>query len=315
MEGLMTLDKSIDKKLLVIGGTGFIGYWTVLNAIKCGYKVTVLARRAPKFQQKIINVEYFEVDISIYEDVLKAIGSKFFTHVINLSGEINHSNFKEGGKSIIENHFFGLLNIVNALNQDYLKCFIQIGTSDEYGNAAAPQQENNSSEPLSSYSFAKLSSNNFLQMLSKVEKFPVVIIRLFLVYGPNQNNQRFLPQVISACISNKSFPVSEGNQLRDFCFVNDVVDGIFLAIESEGFFGQIFNIASGNPISIKSMVQKVVRLVGKGRPIFGSLPYRENENMELYADVSKAKKLLNWKPTSDLNHSLQRTIKYYQNDY
>jgi nucleoside-diphosphate-sugar epimerase len=307
----MNESQFINKNLLILGGTGFIGSWAVKKGIKNGYKVSVLSRNIPEISEKIKNVDYIKADISIYKDILKVTKFKKFTHVINLSGEINHANFKSGGRSVIENHFVGLLNLVSCLNRDCLKSFVQVGTSDEYGDSDAPQNEEQTCIPNSNYSLAKLSANNFLQMLNKTEKFPAIIVRLFLVYGPNQNTQRFLPQVISSCLSDKTFPVSKGDQLRDFCFVEDIIDGIFLALESKGLFGNIFNLASGKQVKIRQMVEHIVKLTGKGKPVFGALPYRENENMKLYADVSKANNLLNWKATRDFDDSLKKTIEYY----
>ena len=79
-------------------------------------------------------------------------------------------------------------------------------------------------------------------------------------------------------------------------------------------FGNIFNLASGKPVSIRYIVEHIVKLIGKGVPIFGALPYRKNENMKLYADVSKANNLLKWNATSDFDESLIKTIDYYRNN-
>jgi len=310
----MSESLKISKNLLIVGGTGFIGVCAVKKAIKSGYYVSVISRNSIDLSKKIENVEYIQADISIYNELLKALKPKKFTHVINLSGDINHTNFNSGGKQVIENHFIGVLNLASCLNREHLKSFVQIGSSDEYGYSDSPQNEEQNCIPLSSYSFGKLSANNFLQMLNKTENFPAIMVRLFLVYGPNQNTQRFLPQVISSCLSDKSFQVSKGEQLRDFCFVEDIIDGIFLALESKRLFGNIFNLASGKPLTIRYIVEHIVEIIGKGVPIFGAIPYRENENMKLFADVSKANKLLNWRATRDFDDCLIKTIEYYRNN-
>jgi len=308
----MNTEEPNKKSLLVVGGTGFIGRYAVKKGVTNGYQVTVIARKPPIVSEKIKNVDYLCADISIYHDVYNLIRSKKFTHVINLSGNMNHATLENGGKEVIESHFIGLMNLIRSLNRDFLQSFVQIGSSDEYGNCDAPQNEDYDCFPSSNYAFAKLCANNFLLMLSKTEQFPAIMVRLFLVFGPNQDSQRFLPQVIRACLEDKNFPVSKGEQLRDFCFVEDAVDGIFFALESKGLFGNIFNIASGKPIKIKDMVDYIVGLIGMGHPVFGAIPYRENENMNLYANVSKANKLLNWKASGSLDNSLNKTIEYYR---
>ena len=137
-------------------------------------------------------------------------------------------------------------------------------------------------------------------------------IRLFLVYGPSQDHKRFLPQVIRGCASGKPFPMSLGEQLRDFCYVDDVTRGILLALRQGDINGEVINIASGIPIKIREVAQKVKVLIGQGDPIFGQIPYRPKENMALYADISKANYLLNWQPETALEDGILRAIALYK---
>jgi nucleoside-diphosphate-sugar epimerase len=150
-------------------------------------------------------------------------------------------------------------------------------------------------------------------MLYRTEQLPVVILRPFLVYGPGQGMERFIPQVINGCIEGKKFPTSEGKQLRDFCFIGDFVRSIFSSIDNTEAFGEVINIASGEPISIKDVVTKIQNIVTTGSPQFGKAAYRVGENMELYADITKAQKLLNWQPKISLEEGLKKTIDVIRN--
>ena len=123
---------------------------------------------------------------------------------------------------------------------------------------------------------------------------------------------RFLPQVISGCLEDLDFPVSKGEQLRDFCFIEDIIDGILLAATKRGALGEVINLASGNPTSIRSIIEEIVNLIGSGRPQWGKLSYRKGENMELYADITKAKKILKWKPKITMKEGLKETIDFYK---
>jgi nucleoside-diphosphate-sugar epimerase len=96
--------------------------------------------------------------------------------------------------------------------------------------------------------------------------------------------------------------------LRDFCFIDDTVAGIFAALEQQPARGEVINIASGQPVSIRSVVEAIRALVGKGDPRYGEIGYRPGETMALYADISSAKKLLGWTPTVTLEEGLRRTI-------
>ena len=151
-------------------------------------------------------------------------------------------------------------------------------------------------------------------MLQRTENFPVMILRLFLTYGPAQNSQRFLPQIIKGCLNGQSFPTSTGGQIRDFCYVEDVVDAIFLSLENTKSGGEVLNIASGQPVTIRRMIEIVRGLIGRGNPRFGEIPYRYGENMCLYADTNKARDLLGWSPKYSLEDGLKKTINWYTNN-
>ena len=168
--------------------------------------------------------------------------------------------------------------------------------------------------PISPYSLGKVASTQFLQMLNRTEGFPAVILRLFLVYGPSQDHKRFLPQVIRGCTSGKSFPTSLGEQLRDFCYVDDVTRGILTALMQDDINGEVINIASGIPVTIRKVTETVKVLIGQGDPLFGQIPYRTGENMALYADISKANNLLEWKPEITLEDGILRTINFHRTD-
>jgi len=298
--------------LLVVGGTGFIGRSVVNYAVTHGFIVTVLSLHVPKKEDKLDDVRYLQADISNLSQLKEKLSSFSVEYLINLSGYIDHSKFLDGGKQVVNTHFDGVQNLLQVLDWKKLKRFVQIGSSDEYGSQVAPQSEKLRELPISPYSFAKVASTQLLQMLSRTENLPAVTLRLFLVYGSGQDNKRFLPQVIQGCLADSHFPTSEGKQLRDFCYIDDIVRGIFLSLENDLVNGNIINLASGTPVTIRSIVEKVQEIVGKGNPDFGSLPYRVGENMELYADISKAKNILGWKPEITLENGIEEIVSEYR---
>lgn len=304
------------KKILIIGGQGFIGSHITNAALKMGFQVTIISPFLQDFSYPVSNVQEITIlyaDITSHNSVEKVLKGKQFNYVINCAGFIDHQLFKDGGKSVIDQHFIGVMNIVQCLNRDRLESFIQIGSSDEYGNLNSPQKEDLREASISPYSFGKTATTHFLQMLYRTENFPVTILRFFLIYGPGQNNQRFVPQIITGCLEAPSFPVSEGKQLRDFCYVKDIADGVISCCLNDKVKGEILNLASGEAISIKKMINTIKNIIGAGNPKFGEIPYRIGENMELFADIEKARKLLNWNPTTPLKEGLLSTFDYYKN--
>ena len=294
-------------RMLVVGGSGFIGHHVVKRGVGLGWQVTSLGLNQPLPARRVAGVHYFVGDVC-NESTLKEIGHNRFDYVVNLGGYIDHTLFNNGGRRAIRSHFDGLLGLIEFLDRSTIRRLVQIGSSDEYGTAPAPQTESQREQPISPYSLGKVAATHFLQMLHRTEDFPAVILRLFLTYGPGQGDQRFLPQIISNCLSNKEFPASKGEQVRDFCYIDDTVEAIFRAFDCDAANGLVFNIASGQPKKIHEVVEMVVNMVGGGKPKFGLIPYRTGENMLLYGDISTAQNILKWRPATPLVAGLQATI-------
>jgi nucleoside-diphosphate-sugar epimerase len=299
--------------ILIVGGTGFIGSHLTERCLKDTPHVTVLGLRAKNSKLPINEENFLEVDIRNKEQLNSVLKNRSFDYVFNLAGFIDHMPYFNGGREVIESHFNGLMNLIDCLDKESLKSFVQIGSSDEYGNAPAPQKETIRETAISPYSLAKTAASHFIQTLYRTEKFPGVVLRLFLVYGPGQDTGRFLPQIIEGCLKGAEFKTSKGEQLRDFCYIEDAVEAMIKAALNPEARGCIVNIASGIPVSVKEVIEKVMRIVGAGTPLWGVYPYREGENMELYADIALAKELLDWRPCTSLEEGLKKTVDFYRN--
>ena len=297
-------------RMLVVGGSGFIGSALCRIAQVRGYAVTCLSLRKPV--RALEGVIYLVANLADGKLIKQLLADRQFEFLVNCGGYIDHRSYFSGGRDLIRAHFEGVQNLLDAVDRDCLKRFVQIGSSDEYGAAVAPQSEATREASISPYSLAKAAATHFLQMLWRAEQFPAVTLRLFLTYGPGQGEQRFLPQIIRGCLQDRRFPVSEGGQLRDFCYVDDVVEGVFHALEVPAVCGRVINLASGIPVTIRFMIEQVRSIIGKGEPDFGRIAYRTGENMALWADTSLARELLGWAPQVPLEEGLARTVRYYR---
>lgn len=304
-------DQLSDSKILVVGGGGFIGsaLSKKLNTLRA--HVISLVCSGTKKRESLPNVTTIAADIREHTSLKKALANYSFDYIFNLGGYIDHSPYLEGGRNVVDVHYTGMLNLLNQVFTPSLKKFVQIGSSDEYGNGPSPQGENLREAPISPYSAAKVGATHLIQALSRTERLPGVVVRLFLVYGPGQDDRRFLPQIIKGCLDGRTFPTSSGEQLRDFCYIEDVIEGLILAAVKPKAVGCVINVASGQPVTIRSVIEKVVKFIGSGQPNFGAHPYRVGENMELYADVSLAHDLLEWQATTSLEDGLEKTISWY----
>ncbi len=298
------------KRLLVIGGKGFIGRHVCRAARDAGFCVTSLSLNPGGAQAP--GVRYLHADIANAAALGAALAAERFEYVVNSSAYIDHRLFNNGGRSQLDSHFGGVQNLVERLDRDVLERLVQLGSSDEYGPAPAPQREDARESPSTPYALGKLTTTHFLAMLWRTERFPGVVVRLFLTYGPGQARTRFLPQVIHGCLEDRSFPVSEGLQLRDFCHVSDIAQGILRALTAPEACGEVINLGSGAPVTIRAAIEQVRDAIGRGTPAFGQVPYRPGENPRLYAEPSKARALLQWQPRIGFAEGLRETIAFYR---
>ncbi|MDE0828158.1 MAG: NAD(P)-dependent oxidoreductase [Vicinamibacterales bacterium] len=294
-------------RVLITGGTGFIGRNLAAGCVRQGADVAVLARtlESPGCPD---DVAVLCADLRDRVSVARALDGRVFDFVFNLGGYVDHTPYFAGGRDVVEQHLTGMMNLIDALDQSVLRGFVQVGSSDEYGNKQVPQSGSSGFPPISPYAFAKRACSDLVRALASQEGFPGAVARLFLVYGPGQGASRLLPQVVRACLRDETLAVSPGEQTRDFCYIDDVVDGLVLAAVTPQAHGSALNIASGEPVRIRDVIESVVRLVGSGRPEFGARPYRQGESMALFADISHTSALLGWRPTTPLEDGLARTV-------
>ncbi len=215
----------------------------------------------------------------------------------------------------MNSHYLGCKNLAEVFLNKKVKKFIQIGSSVEYGHLKSPHKENykiNLTSLKSNYGIAKLKSTLFLQKLYKKLKFPVVILRLYICYGPNQSINRFIPIIIKNCLQDVSFPCSHGKQLRDFIFIDDLVDIIYKCFYKTKIEGEIFNIGTGKPRKIKKIIETIKNLTKGGKPNYGKVKLRKDELKIFYPNIKKTKKYFNWQAKTPFLKGLSNTINFYE---
>ena len=296
--------------ILIIGGTGFIGYHLAKKSLKKGWKVTSISSKSPKKIRYLPKVKYIRCDIT-NKNLLKRNIRQSFDYVVNLGGYVDHSSKKKTFKS----HYYGCKNLAKIFLKKVPLSFVQIGTSLEYGTSNSPQKEKikcSLKKIKSIYGKAKLLSSIHMINLFKEKNFPSTVLRFYLVYGPKQDSNRFMPITILGCIKNKKFPCSKGDQLRDFVYVEDAVEAIIKSLTNKNARGQIINIGSGKPKKIKNVIEKIKKISKGGYPQYGMFKQRKFEIPKLYPNVEKARDEINWKPKVPFEKGLKITINSYK---
>tara|TARA_A100001011_G_scaffold396469_1_gene494409 strand:+ start:1734 stop:2624 length:891 start_codon:yes stop_codon:yes gene_type:complete len=293
-------------KILIVGGTGFVGYHLAKETLKKGWKVYSISTRKPIKARRIGKVRYIICDITNKKKLQKSINFHF-DYVVNLGGYVNHTDYSK----TIKSHYYGCKNLVDFFINNPPNSFVQIGSSNEYGRARSPQNEQIKCKPVSIYGKAKLLSTKYLIKMHKKKNFPSVVLRLYQAYGPRQDTNRLIPQAIVSFLNNREFNSTEGKQLRDFIHVDDVIQAIIKSLLTETSRGQIINIGSGKPRNIKSIIIKIFKFIKSGKINFGKIKMRKDEILKIYPSIKKAKKVLRWYPKISFSKGLNHTIKSY----
>ena len=296
------------KKILIIGGTGFIGFHLAKN-LKKRYNVnSVSIKKFPK--NKIKNVKYFIFDINKKKN-FKILDKYSFDIVINLGGYVSH--FGKG--STLKNQYLGVKNLIDYFENKKIKFFLHIGSSAEYGNSKSPHKENSKCFPKMNYGRNKLKSTKYLINKSKKKLINGVILRLYQVYGPNQSSNRFLPIIINKCLMKDNYLCHKKGVYRDFLYIDDLVyliDQILRKKEIDHISGKIFNVGYGKPIELIRAARKIEKLCKGGVQLSKRAILRKDEPKIIFPDISAVKKTFKWKPKINFENGLKKTIHYYE---
>ncbi len=302
----------MNRKILIVGGTGFIGQRLVERCLLAKFNITTISKTKRKNKHKSIHQIYCDISKKYY--LHKALNNKKFDYVVNLAGYVDHS------KKIktIQSHYNGCKNLAEYFKLKNIKKFIQIGSSVEYGKVESPQTENKKVKQKilkSNYGLAKFKATDYLLNLNKKTLFPVTVLRFFLVYGPGQAENRLIPYVVKNSLNGNIFEVSSGVQLRDFLFIDDAVEAIIKTLNNKKSNGEIINICSGRPIQIKKLITYITNFIKKGKPIYGKIKLRRDEPLKLYSNHKKATQFLRWRPKIKLIEGLKKTIRFYEKNF
>ncbi|WP_020395554.1 NAD-dependent epimerase/dehydratase family protein [Thiolinea disciformis] len=302
-------------QILVTGFNGFLGRHLCTSLIKNNIQVTGIDYNEGCFSHKLFTS--IPLDLTNKQDTLNTIAKIKPDYLIHLASLKNRFSSNSDYFTSYQTNTLASLNLIEAcLNLNNFKRFIFLGSCDEYGDVSLPFNENQQEKPLNSYGLSKLAITKLLLSLKKSHDFPVTILRPTVIYGPEQGSEMFVPALIQSLINNKDFSMTQGEQLRDFVYIDDVISAIIDSVKaSDDINGIIINIGCGVSHRLKDIALTIAKLINPEalkHLKFGALSYRQNEVMDYAANISLAQEKLNWKPEIKLEEGLKRTIEYYQ---
>ena len=306
MSGPSTETRYLNKKVLVTGGAGFIGRRLKARLAELGAVVYSLDNR-PVTAQGPNDVQ---CDIRDAKALNVEIGSISPEIVFHLAACIDRTPEPAKIGPMLEVNLFGTLNLFEALKAvPACRSVVLSGTGEEYGSAVPPFMESYREDPVGPYSFSKLCVTYLAGMFFKVYRLPVIVFRPTLAYGPGQEPGMFIPSLIRTLSRGERFQMTEGEQVRDFIYVDDLVQVYLKAGVSGTGFGEVFNIGSGETPTIRELALKIASLMDKEALLdIGLKPYRPAEIMDYRVDFSKARKAFGWRAETGLDKGLKLTI-------
>jgi NAD dependent epimerase/dehydratase len=315
------------KKILVTGADGFIGSHLTEELVRKGYETKAfvlynsfnswgwLDHCGPDVREQF---EVFAGDIRDPHGVRKAMEG--CEAVLHLAALIAIPYSYHSPDTYVDTNIKGTLNVVQAARELAVAKVVHTSTSEVYGTAQfVPITEEHPLQGQSPYSASKIGADQIAMSFYNSFSTPVSIIRPFNTYGPRQSARAVIPTVITQIANNeRKIKLGTLHPTRDFNYVEDTVSGFFAALESDQAVGQVINLGSNFEISIGDTVKMIADLMGAEIEILTDqqrLRPEKSEVERLWADNTKAKKLLKWNPNyggiTGLQKGLEKTVEWF----
>ena len=303
------------EKALVTGGAGFIGSHLVQRLLGDGNAVRVLDNFATGHRENLLqiggDIELVEGDIQSYERVHTAVrGCDLVFHLAALPSVPR--SIQDPLTSTASN-VTGTLNVLLAARDENVRRVVFASSSSVYGpQKEYPQREDAAARPISPYGVSKLAAEGYCRAFTNVYGLETVAVRYFNVFGPRQDPlsqyAAVIPRFITAALNDQP-PVifGDGEQSRDFTYIDNTVDGTVLASTAEGVAGETFNVACGEATTLNQLLEHVREIAGK--PVEAVYEERQPGDVRRsQADISRARESLGYEPAIGVRRGLEKTF-------
>jgi len=305
------------KRVLITGATGFIGCYLTQRLVEAGAEVWagVYPGEPPERAADLSpQVEHVSLNVQDAQSVRQAVEGAVPDVVFHLAA-VGVTDPGVSPALALAVNAGGTVYLLEALRGRDVRRVVLAGTCYEYGasqrvgESASQRLTVEGLDPFNAYAASKVAAWAFGRMYWRAHGLPVVTVRPFQVYGPGQPDHTLVPAAIRAALAGEDFPMTPGEQERDFIYVDDVVEGMLVAAEALGVEGQSLDLGTGRAHTVRQVVDRIWAMTGaQGRILAGALPYRPGEVMRLAADADRMARLTGWRARVGLEEGLRRTI-------
>jgi nucleoside-diphosphate-sugar epimerase len=312
--------EKMSKRYLVTGGAGFIGSNIAARLVRDGNKVRVLDNLSTGKMDNLLSfmdkIEFIQGDIRYFNSVLEAMEDiDFVLHQAALPSVPRSVQIPIESNDTNTN---GTLNVLYAAMKAGVKRVVYAASSSAYGESAVlPKVETMIPSPLSPYAVNKLTGEYYCTVFHRVYGLETVVLRYFNVFGPGQDPNSYysavIPKFIKALLEGKSPTIfGDGEQSRDFCFIENVVHANLLAcLAPKEAVGEVFNVACGERITLNELFHNLQTILGIAIPVRYAAP-RSGDIKHSLADIRKAQKLLRYEVLVPVREGLKNTAEWFK---
>ena len=293
------------RNVLVTGASGFIGTHLCQRLAAAGAEVHALSRSA-HLNDASSSLTWWQGDVAEIDSVRMLFRKVQPATVYHLASHVMGAPDLQHVLPTFRANLQSSVNLLTAAAETGCGRLVMTGS------LAEPEPSRGEMFPVAPYAAAKWASSGYARMFHALYGVPVVLARVFMVYGPAQKDlSKLIPYSILSLLQGRSPAISSGERLVDWIYVDDVVEAYLALADSPGIEGRTVEIGSGKLISIREIVGRVAHLVGRGiEPTFGALPDRPMEPVRIAA-VEQTREMIGWSPKTQLTQGLSRTIAWY----
>lgn len=310
----MSESKIRDKAVLVTGAGGFIGSHVTRRMLRENARVSVLVRENTdlwRLADIVDRISIFKADIRDHIGVEQCIAYSRPDYVFHMAAYGVDSRQKDY-RVAAETNILGTINLLNALKDSSCKKLLNIGSCMEYGNKVGVIREDAVLEPFNIYGGTKAAATILAHQLARENNLDLITLRAFGIFGENEGSHKFYPNIIISLLRGDTVKLTGCQQYRDYCYIDNLMDALVLAVLNLECRNEVFNVGSGCIHQLKYYVNLVYRHFPNAlKPQFGAIPYRADEVWKPHPDVRKIKAMLGWIPKISLQEGLVRTISWY----
>ncbi|MFW9830149.1 MAG: NAD-dependent epimerase/dehydratase family protein [Candidatus Thorarchaeota archaeon] len=311
-----------NKNIVITGGAGFIGSHIFERLIENSNFVIIIDNYSihPTENEKNIHeiIKGYKIGRD-YDLIRKNLGDNSTFQKIHLNIDIIFHiaatpgvRFSiENAEKVARNNIISTINVFEyAVKQD-VKKVVNASSSSVYGNPVyTPVDEEHPKNPISPYAVSKLCCEMYADYYFRERSLPVTSLRFYTVYGPRGRVDMAIRKFFNNIIRNKPLQIfGTGEQIRDFTYISDIIDGLILAAQKKESNGEIFNLGCSNPISVNSLVDKMYKIANKVKKV-ENFEKQEGDVDITYSDIRKAKRILSFEPRINIDEGLKKTYKW-----